>query len=112
MINSNELRVNNLISFKGKTIKLLYGADIDASKQYDPIPLTEEWLTEKFGFTFNNFDLNRFDDPNEGGNRYHIIPYKSNYVFRCAGCSLVEIKSVHQLQNLYYNLKAYELTIK
>ncbi len=73
------------------------------------IPLTEEWLL-KMGFnpidsdpdilyyTKNNVALNAFGDHSK-----IWLRYVSN---------TIEIKSVHQLQNLYFALTGEELTIK
>lgn len=75
-------------------------ANVKALNQFDPIPLTEEWLL-KFGLDeyrknigiWNNGDAVYFNY----GNTNHE---KS-----------VAIKHVHQLQNLYFALTNEELTI-
>lgn len=120
-MNIHELRIGNYIYQYTEIINIgslqsnFYGVSINGSgidtDIFTPIHLTEEWLL-KFGFTVNHFDRNRFDEPNDGGNHYHVMPYKSHYVFRCAGCSLAEIHSIHQLQNLYFALTGDELCIK
>ncbi len=76
-------------------------------KDFEPIPLTEEWLF-KFGFhldPYKNYELNNvfihrltftldiFEDDD-----WHHIP--------------VKLKYVHQLQGLYFYLTGEELTIK
>jgi hypothetical protein len=73
--------------------------------ELEPIPLTEEWLL-KFGFTkhgqysyFYKDDL--IIDKNDLG-----------VFFMCDIDIHVEIKSVHQLQNLYWCLFGEELTLK
>ena len=78
-------------------------------KPYQPIPLTHEWL-EKFGFDVyqlknrkrgyrNNFNINLFK-------RGDIkISYKHRQLS-------IDLKYVHQLQNLYFALTSEELQIK
>ena len=78
---------------------------MDVISQYEPIPLTEEWLL-KLGFkknittdlypTFSYDILNVNDD----------IVYVLNYGFVNR-----RFKYVHQLQNLYYTLSGKELKI-
>jgi hypothetical protein len=87
---------------------------IENGNQYHPfeidgVPITEEWLL-KLGFnsidsdpdilyyTKNNVALNAFGDHSK-----IWLRYVSN---------TIEIKSVHQLQNLYFALTGEELTIK
>ena len=82
---------------------LYYGND---DWEYRPIPLTEEWLL-KFGFEFlkgvkgseflDCYDYNRFQVKNNFGVFfwYHV-----------------QIKYVHQLQNLYFALTGEELKLK
>lgn len=86
----------------------------------EPIPLTEEWL-EKFGFDKGTSEdgedvmiyLNshwkfileyyNFCQPSED-NGYYLIEY--------LGQLEIQIKHIHQLQNLYFALTSEELTIK
>jgi hypothetical protein len=69
-----------------------------------PIPLTEEWLL-KIGF-----------ENNEAEKKYCkkcITLYMEDNLFWCdIFWDSLEIKSVHQLQNLYFALTNEELTIK
>ena len=74
---------------------------------YHPIPLTEEWLV-KFGFEYTEI--------HEGFNQYRkdllnlsITPngFEIFLTFKW-----INIKHVHQLQNLYFALTGEELTIK
>lgn len=77
-----------------------------------PIPLTEEWL-EKFGFNskyksihthwnLGGFGLDQASDEDDDGNS---IPVKQEFYY---GYKL-EVKYVHQLQNLYYAMTGEEL---
>lgn len=116
---ANELRIGNWVaSMFGKDIEVLgisrhnkietdrMDEDIDTLK---PIPLTEDWLL-KFGFEFINEVCGYAD-------RLHIIyQTKDAFIFHpfCTNdkyCQ-IEIKHVHQLQNLYFALTSEELTIK
>ena len=83
---------------------------------YKPIPLTEEWLV-KFGWKrrVNHEERNLFDstgrlgiDMQLGGDYYigYFVVLYSHYIKR------INIKYVHQLQNLYHALTGEELTIK
>ena len=81
---------------------------IDVISQYEPIPLTEEWL-EKFGFDIKDkdrldwvkgaFNLER---SNEDNNKFCFEVY-SHYI---------PLDYVHQLQNLYFALTGEELKLK
>jgi hypothetical protein len=79
----------------------------------DPIPLTEEWLL-KFGFKKRDvlssvlYDMKnpRFsvylNPPIDKSNKWNILGIEKN----------INIKHVHQLQNLYFAITGAELTIK
>lgn len=124
MIQANELRVGNIVSdFGGRearvsaitergTIKLSSEHYTDESfnlneRVINPIPLTEEWLL-RFGF-----DAERMGDG--------FLGYRLNYVdismpyFEFTydyGTESVEVKYVHQIQNLYFALTGTELKLK
>ena len=77
----------------------------DVISQYEPIPLTEEWLI-KLGFEKNittdlyptfSYDILNVNDG---------IVYVLNYGF------VNHIKYVHQVQNLYFTLTGEELKLK
>lgn len=107
---ANEIRIGNLIveslSFgSDKVIKVdsnIFNRRID---EFIPIPLTEEWLL-KFGFKKN---LNSNDII------YYILAgeclLEYNLTHNFADIDLfIDIKYVHQLQNLYFALTNEELT--
>ena len=121
MIQANELRVGNLVTIN-ETALHFDGAGKDetfciseikeevvkfkgfhTSELYsgiEPIPLTEEWLL-KFGFK---------PFCNDWSKKALIIhTRKRGFVIKR---SIPIIKSVHQLQNLYFALTGTELTIK
>lgn len=125
MINPNELRKGNLISFKGKIMMVsgieptnngiyLEGDDRNFSLEVPmPIPLTPEWL-EKCGFEKTTALVDRYEIPfkdsghifmNEGEN---VLKIEVEYI----PIELEHIKYVHQLQNLYLDLTGKELIIK
>ena len=79
-----------------------------------PIPLTEEWLVksgfEKVddSFFLKGFEVWQTDCGNEKGNEYVGFFYP----LRDRGMMDLEIKFIHQLQNLYFALTGEELKIK
>jgi hypothetical protein len=118
---TNELRIGNLVYCNGRieTIDLnSFGTQWNNSDgrllfdEYKPIPLTEEWLV-KFGFWY---------DGNQQEARYNIsmmgydcvlIEGKRAFEFWVDDeYCLVDIKYVHELQNLYKVLTGHDLTIK
>ncbi len=83
-----------------------YWYDIEYFK---PIPLTEEWLL-KFGFVKMDEKHNFFI---HGYQINFKVDKKMKWVAWCnTVLTNVEIKYVHQLQNLYFALTNEELTIK
>ena len=101
---ASELRLGNLCQNKqgnvihinvNHLIILSYGIE----NEFKPIPLTEEWLL-RFGFEITrNFQTkDRFQTHKQDG----IIWFEYGYI-------VVELKHVHQLQNLYFALTGQEL---
>ena len=114
---AKELRIGNLFRFIS-TNSIEYVSDIKTNglktpvinnvsiKDTEPIPLTEEWLV-KFGFVLD-LDSHRITYLSK-----HITIYMQDGIFWCDmlwGC--LELKHVHQLQNLYFALTNEDLTIK
>lgn len=131
MIRMEELRIGNIVSYRGEkdcivsnignsfeTVKQVglniqpYGSD--DLNEYEPIPLTEEWLL-KFGFVEELFNgeiktsdfykgrigiLGNIGDSNIRQLRFELK------------CCQVFIQYVHQLQNLYFALTNEELEVK
>lgn len=120
MIKANELRVGNHLFKYGEVVKIVEigikhkgdtnyylrsendncGYWID---QFNPIPLTEEILL-KCGFLKCNFTENHYDTKG-------MKIWKCNDMFLCDKNGVV-IKSLHQLQNLYFALTNQELKIE
>lgn len=70
---------------------------------FEPIPLTEEWL-ENFGFV-------RIGDIDDGMRYFHGVEiWKCVNLFLCNKNGIL-IKSVHQLQNLFFSLTGTELIL-
>jgi hypothetical protein len=123
MIQANELRIGNLISYTieddlDERKKWSEVSEIDAvdilhltkfkDKNYKPIPLTEEWLL-KFGFVKQRHEYIKGDycltlitDTTSW-----LLAENTN-VFFYIGTNL---DYVHQLQNLYFALTGQELTL-
>ena len=87
---------------------------------YEPVPLTEEWLT-KFGFEYVNKGDNDYivyADPNHNyylqldvrkrDNKWIILDNTANELTAFA---MVDIVHVHQLQNLFFALTGEALTL-
>jgi hypothetical protein len=132
MIQASELRIGNLISFgsligfnnliciineideQGVVVKFQKNNELEWIDlfQFYPIPLTEEWLL-KFGFEItkqtkedNNiwtFKGNECKFELEQIIKFHLY---DNMHFG------IEVKHVHQLQNLYFALTGEELKFK
>ena len=100
---ANELRIGNLVEYpSGATYKvdILY-KEYSLLETWKAIPLTEEWLL-KLGFNNNIFDF-CFEIID-----FYITNDESKFMFQ----SCLEIKTVHQLQNLYFAITETELIFK
>ena len=74
---------------------------------HDEVPITEETLP-KSGFIRDN-DRSTYSLE---GTWYHIIESNGEFVFRGLGASVVVVKSIHHLQNLYHAITSEELNIE
>lgn len=125
MIKDTELRIGNTVYHHGQ-IDTIQGIDIERwdtfAHEYEPIPLTEEWLL-KFGVEKINetkwkiteaitlsypYDFNRWDvlEPLRNMNTGEWI----NNVNTGSGIRIISY--VHQLQNLWFALHGQELEVK
>ena len=103
---AKELRIGNWVNFDDHLIKeqqvTYLRKDADLS-DVSPLFLTEEWLV-KFGF----------EKPMNGSwfsnDKLEIDLSNGFRVFLLGGVKSIEIKHVHQLQNLYFALTGEELT--
>lgn len=129
---ASELRIGNYVSYYTGYSTEIGSADLDMIKQAGilfPIPLTEKWLTD-FGFiitdgeisglyrkrqyttfTKSHLDVDLFEDIDTDKTK---ALYWFCYTFEGEGGQEidVEIKHVHQLQNLYFALTSEELILK
>lgn len=132
MISKNEVRIGNVVGFISDPVKLIiselkiknfyeHGVHVGLGKCFNfneiyPIPLTEEWLVDKFGFELiekNGGYSHYAKGINPVTQDYMIILKRNhvgNYIFYLNGYFIIE--SVHRLQNLYFALTGEELTIK
>lgn len=108
---ANELRIGNFVFFKSDItgqekvmeINWQFFAEDFWIKDSRPIPLTEEWLL-KFGFEKLKFSI-----PNAFDNRKIRIKEDKRGFWISAAYNFILLKSVHQLQNLYFALTGEEL---
>lgn len=115
---ASELRISNLISSNGvecKVLALLTDGNILTDKgsghlsEFEPIPLTEEWLIKLGGERQDNkymifFVGNMCVSLQAEGNLWIELPWDAKD--KEEG---IIIKYVHQLQNLYFALTGKEL---
>lgn len=108
---ASELRINNWIKdgndFEQITIDHL--SCLNSGRcEFDPIPLTEEWLL-KFGFEC--LDSRRYQKKYR--RNYSIDGFMTSESFMVGlGSALTKLEYVHQLQNLYFALTGEELVVK
>ena len=116
---ATELRLGSLFDYKqciyaANVIRdnFVYGKNVNGFApgefpidKINSIPLTEEWLL-KFGFEKDN-ELNfvKFSF------KVHFWSNYNSYMYGWIGGN-IEIKYVHQLQNIYFALTGQELTIQ
>ena len=116
MIQSNELRIGNLLQnekedrFFECTLEDLQ--IIQEGSTCKPIPLTEEWLI-KFGFSqVYVTDPQEVDSESKYWiNDFHIFSIPNKGIFFWKNDKRIKIMHVHQLQNLYWCLTQKELTL-
>jgi hypothetical protein len=121
---ANELRIGNIINYSNKKYtywvdELIGQTDIVTKEtynmvhsgelmEYEPIPLTEEWLVKldfavfliKKKYTI----ICKFGEPNN-----RINATKNGFYYKVYN-GTIKINYVHQLQNLYFALTGKELT--
>jgi len=124
---ANELRIGNWVKhnsewcYRGEEVYKFQWNETDwyalgestlFLENIEPIPLTEEWLI-KFGFEKLWYDDNGMKLPYYRLNQNDYV-FDLDYEF-CAtrdDAGYIYLKSVHQLQNLYFALTGDELEIK
>lgn len=116
MIQANELRIGNLLSYRNNVVKInlsdidyVYTDNTGSQKYFKTIPITEEWLL-KFGFDKSNrIDFGELKPCYANFSFALMIRHNSYFIDWIGGNT--EIKYVHQLQNLYFALTGEELTL-
>ena len=105
----NELRIGNLVYDSTMNTTVVESIIPEHGRVRHPIPLTEKWLVRfgfdslgKFGYGIGQFRL----EFSKNLAKDHGV----EFVF-WIDRSIIPIKSVHQLQNLYFALTGEELTI-
>jgi len=114
-VRASELRINNWIKdgndFEQITIDHL--SCLNSGRcEFDPIPLTEEWLL-KFGFE-KNLNSNNIIYYILAGKcllEYNLTHNIADIVKKVHLDLFIEIEYVHQLQNLYFALTCEELLL-
>lgn len=83
-----------------------------ALKDYESIPLTEEWLL-KFGFGLTQIDriISNYSIQSLSLNFYNTEIERGMWLRFYHGNAQIKIQYVHQLQNLYFALTGKELKI-
>ncbi len=96
---AKELRIGNWVTENGRLIHIHDGFGIDHAYNFEPIPLTEDWLL-KFGFELKNWGIKV----------WYLKGFEIDQNFYLKGIDWgVRFKYVHQLQNLYFALTNEEL---
>jgi len=124
-MNAQELRIGNWHYHNpnpGVPCKINHCSDLDKMRLLycDPIPLTEDWLL-KFGFEketegkpwyYINHDAlwSLYIDIENSGLEYHLMSEEDIDEITAIDLA-INIKHVHQLQNLYFALTGEELKI-
>jgi len=117
-LEAKELRIGNIVINAGRrgSVQPLIGvesvsvsllgiiATYPDNHEYEPIPLTEEWLL-KFGFIRKHFDMKIKGLKLTASTRLVASDKLSAFHHKKVGF----ISSVHQLQNLYFALTGEEL---
>ena len=120
-MDARELRIGNYIQHFGNVVQVegivnetngfgvqITGGDFASinSQSLEPIPLTEEWLF-KFGFEIGYNQKKMLDVYCKDVDFLIERSNSNNFYYK-----KVNIKSVHQLQNLYFLLTGEELTLE
>ena len=114
MIDYKEIRYGNWIIWKsGSELPCQVALDdfelvFNNPEQYDPIPITEEWLM-KFGFQKSgnyNFEYNQHSCWKDGTNKqwYFVWYFQRDKFYK-------SVQYIHQIQNLYFALTGVEFNV-
>jgi hypothetical protein len=108
---AKELRIGNLMIKLGKQINisipdLMFIEGGKYAYHYKPIPLTEEWLI-RFGFSIYDCTVKYYYLSSGIFKRIKYDEKQNTYSW-----NKVNIKFVHQLQNLFYSINGKELELR
>ncbi len=112
MIKIEELQIGNWVLEDGEYVlveKLEYDGQINNNFDFEPIPLTEEILL-KCGFEYEGNSLLINIQGGEISYEYGCIYLGMGHYYQES--NQLEIKHLHQLQNLYFALTVEELNIE
>ena len=114
-IRENELRVGVHILYCEKVfqvdaecINMHWGDDLDDA--YRPIPITEEWLL-RFGIDFTSEKEWYHITFTIKGLLFETSTSMDGFTYNLCFEDMINIKYVHQFQNIYFALTGEELTI-
>ena len=112
-MNANEFRLGNWIRDKDSEYQITHLCYDDVWYDEESIPLTEEWLLD-FGFAHTEFDFSAFEEIKGCYELNKLLLDQSgeDVVSLIIDELYIEIKHVHQLQNLYFALTGKELIKK
>ncbi|WP_146897252.1 hypothetical protein [Chryseobacterium lathyri] len=122
-IDGKHLRIENLVTHNGSVFKIKkiskYNVTADRGKgevdfnidELSPLKITEFWL-KKMNFEFDEFEKPKLKIPSELG--YAKFELNENGIFLIDGDQSTigkELRFVHQVQNLFFDLTGEELQI-
>lgn len=126
---AKDLRIGNLLHNHNKEVVAISCYDIvdfknmedklhhdPRRKDWKPIEITVEWF-DRFGFVFLphgfHFAIPGTKINESGADRYMVWfdQYKREFNLVWNGAQIAKLKYIHQLQNLYFNLKGDELAV-
>lgn len=114
MIQANELRIGNYIEFMNDSTsgqpQKFEVQDYSVIGRIEPIPLTEEWLL-KLGFIKDDAYEKSYTSRIIRGRNIRVFHHNNATHFLLNMHFAVDLKYVHQLQNLYFALTSEELQI-
>ena len=116
-LQARDLRIGNWVNFKSNKqdwgdvrIETNFFRYLDKDWEYNPIPLTEDWLL-KFGW--GKSEEHELCDNSNDVLFYYDYHFKRFWIeIDVDMVYLPHIKHVHSLQNLYFALCGKELTLK
>jgi len=102
------LRVGNLVyDNKSQSNITITESNIGDIKNFEPIPITSEWLEE---IGFQKRLQNKTNYPTRNNNKVEFkLNSSDNYDWESSVNNFPKVKYIHQLQNIYFTLTETEL---